>query len=181
MLPDGLTFATPVTLTFRYTDEEIANTSTDFLGIAFQADDGIWYRVPTEIDNSAKTITTKATHFTDWSVLSQLWISPTVPYLPEIEAGSTFALELIGFEDNSPPPNGPPSPAPQGDDLPSLPTPAPLRVQWYVNGVDSGNPNVGRIIIVAGANNQKVEYEAPATAPANNPVEVSAKLTGFRT
>ncbi len=177
LFPENLTFSKAVTLTFNYTDEELEGTSTDFLGIAYQGSDGIWYRLPTAVDNNAKTIVANATHFTDWSVLAQLEIAPANPPIPEIEAGTSFNLTLIGAEDNSPAPPPTPSSDPNEDELPSLPRAVPFRARWYVNGVENGNQNVGTITMTSPTN---VDYHAPSTAPANNPVAISAKLTGFR-
>ena len=84
LLPEGLSFGKPVTLTFHYTDDDLEGTLTDFFGIAFQGSDGAWYRMPAVVDDTKKIITTQATHFTNWTVLSQLAIAPRTPAVPEI-------------------------------------------------------------------------------------------------
>jgi hypothetical protein len=178
LLPESSTFAQPVTLTFHYTDEEVENTLINLLGIAFQGVDGIWYRMPAVVDDVAKTIHCKATHFTDWSVLSQLQISPITPRVPEIEPGKTLELVLVGAEDDSPKPPPTPSPDPNEDDLPSLPQPAPFKARWFVNGQENGNSNVGTITVMNGTH---ATYHAPARAPANRTVAISAELSDFRT
>ena len=118
LLPEGMTFSNPVTLTFHYTDDELEGSSTDFLGIAFQGTDQVWYRMPSTIDIATKTIATRATHFTNWARLSRLRIEPTSPAVPEIEVNETLNLVLAGAGDISPRPSGIQSPDPSGDDLP---------------------------------------------------------------
>jgi hypothetical protein len=178
LLPEGLTFGNPVTLIFHYTDEDLEGTSTDFLGIAFQGPDQIWYRMPSTIDEVAKTIATEAKHFTHWTRLSQLAIAPITPAVPELDVNESLNLVLTGAGDISPQPQGVESPNPTEDDLPSLPIPVPFVAKWYVNGVENGNPTVGWITISSDRVN--VTYHAPAKPPANNPVAISAELTEFR-
>ena len=178
LLPEGLNFGNPVTLTFHYTDEDLEGTSTDFLGIAFQGPDQIWYRMPSTISEVTKTIATEAKHFTRWTNLSQLAIAPISPPIPELDVNESLNLVLTGAGDISPQPQGVENPNPTEDDLPALPQPVPFVAKWYVNGVENGNDNVGRISISDDRVN--VTYHAPAKPPANNPVAISVELTEFK-
>ncbi len=178
LLPEGVTFSNPVTLTFHYAEGELEEGSKDFSGIAFQGPDRIWYRMPSTIDEGAKTIVTKATHFTNWTRLSQLRIAPVSPAIPEIDVNESINLVLTGAGDINPVPRGVESPNPSGDDLPRLPQLVPFVATWYVNGVENGNANVGTISVSADRVN--VAYHAPASPPANNPVAITAELNEFR-
>ena len=182
LLPEGLTFSTPVTLTFHYTTEEMEGTSPEFLGIAYQGTDKIWYRLPAAVmDASAKTISVPVKHFTDWSVLDRLSIEPHEPAIPEVKTTETLSLHLDGAEDLPPLPSGPSTtnnPSPNEDELPPLPPRLPFQAKWYVNGVLNGNATFGRISQDAGS--PFATYTAPENVPANNPVQVSAELTRFR-
>jgi hypothetical protein len=145
LLPEGLTFSTPVTLTFHYTAEEMEGTSPEFLGIAYQGTDKIWYRLPAAVvDASAKTVSVPVKHFTDWAVLDRLTIEPHEPAILEVKAGETITLYLDGAEDLPPLPSGPAptnNPSPDEDELPPLPPRIPFVARWSVNGVLNGNAN----------------------------------------
>lgn len=45
MTPHGITFHKPITITFRYTEEEAKNTFPQALGIAYQNSSGVWMAV----------------------------------------------------------------------------------------------------------------------------------------
>ena len=93
-------------------------------------------------------------------------------------AGDALNLVLTGAGDISPTPIGVESPAAGGqDNLPRLPRAIPFEARWFVNGVEGGSDNVGRISISGDRIN--VTYHAPSRAPANNPVSISAELSEF--
>jgi hypothetical protein len=80
LLPDGTTFAAPVTLTFNIPDDEVEAIDSAF--IATQNADGIWYEQPgTTRDPTSKNVSVTTTHFTDWALLRTLYISPRVQYM----------------------------------------------------------------------------------------------------
>ena len=73
LMPSGSVFTNPVTITFHYTDEDIAGSLPELQAIAYQDVNQIWYRIQSaDIDPINKTITVKAKHFTDWSDLEGL-------------------------------------------------------------------------------------------------------------
>jgi hypothetical protein len=180
LLPEGLTFGVPVTLTFHYTEEDAEGTLSDFLEIAYQGSDRVWYSLTwVTVDEQAKTISASVKHFTRWSVASKLRIEPKMPAIPVIEKGSTYNLHLAGAKDTPPKEEAPPENP--GDDytyLPPLPKrkQIPFQATWYVNGVTNGNQNVGTISV---ADKIHVTYHAPEEVPANNPVLITAELTDF--
>jgi len=179
LLPEGLIFSTPVTITFHYTEEDLEGTLSEFLELAYQGSDNIWYSLTwVTVDEAAKTISAPVKHFTRWSVASKLRIEPRRPAIPVIEKSSTLNLHLAGAKDI--PPKKLPPDNPGEDELPPLPMPkkkhVPFKATWFVNGVSNGNDNVGTISV---RDEIKVTYHAPAEVPVNNPVLVSAELTDF--
>jgi hypothetical protein len=52
-----------------------------------------------------------------------------------------------------------------------------LQATWFVNGVEDGNNNVGTLQLAG--NQVSVIYKAPGSVPVNNPVEISAQLSGI--
>jgi hypothetical protein len=171
LLPEGMTFAAPVTITFHYTEEDLEGTLSDLLDIAYQGTDQIWYALSGVIlDEQSRTISVDVTHFTDWALASSLRIQPQSPAIPVVEKGATYKLHLAGIKHST-------SKSLPGD-LVLLPRkhPATFPATWFVNGVQNGNSNVGTI---STDNNNHVTYHAPANVPANNPVLVTAELTDF--
>lgn len=190
LLPEGLTFTNPVTLTFHYTDEDIAGTLPEFLGIAYQGGDKIWYRLPSAIvDDVSKTISVQIKHFTDWTYIAALEISPSAPAVPVLQVNETLNLlvsgiDLAGEEEDELPPlptNPPDNPSTNEDYLPPLPQPQPFRATWFVNGEQNGNAEVGTISFAESSGDLNIfTYKAPPTAPAANPVLIKVEITGLR-
>lgn len=179
LLPEGLTFSTPVTITFNYTEEDLEGTLSEFLDIAYQGSDYVWYSLTwVTVDEAAKTISAPVKHFTNWSWADRLRIEPRLPGIPVIEKGSTYDLRLAGAKYQPAKKVVEENPNPDDDDLPPLPRPKriPFDATWYVNGVTNGNQNVGTISVTS---KTKVTYQAPAEVPANNPVLISAELSNF--
>jgi hypothetical protein len=67
--PEGLTFQKPVTLTFKYTDEDFDRSNPQLGWIVTQNTDGSWngYRT-TKLDSMNKILQVESTHFSDWGV-----------------------------------------------------------------------------------------------------------------
>jgi len=188
LLPEGLTFTSPVTLTFHYTDEDIAGTLPEFLGIAYQGGDKIWYSLPSAVvDDVSKIISVQVKHFTDWTYITEIEISPTVPAVPELFVNETLNLSLSGFdffpeEDDLPPlPTNPTdNPSPNEDYLAPLPQRQPFRGEWFVNSKQNGNAEVGTISFIGSSGDRNIfTYQAPATAPAANPVSIKVEIRGL--
>jgi hypothetical protein len=91
--PDGTRFAKPVTFTYRYTDDELAGTTPEALGIAFQNSDRVWMLAHrATVDRAARTITTQVTHFSWWSLVTQFRMDPEEGTL---FVGQTLELKLM--------------------------------------------------------------------------------------
>jgi hypothetical protein len=69
--PDGLKFATPIKVSFRYDTPDFKAYRPETLAVAYQDPTGIWQAFKTaNIDSASKTLTISTTHFTDESVFT---------------------------------------------------------------------------------------------------------------
>ena len=190
LLPENITFETPVKLVFNYTEEDISGTIPELLGVAYQADDNVWYTLPNpQLDQSNKTVGVDIVHFTDWTLIEYLNIYPKVPDVPQLRINETIDLSVIGqgmsqeADDLPPLPTNPGGghshPSPDEDELAPLPIPRPFKAKWFVNGVENGNDRVGRITPGNAAQHLLV-YKAPATTPVDEFVLITAEITGLK-
>lgn len=176
--PDGMTFTSPVTLRFHYTDEDLEGSGAAFMGIAYQDKNNIWQQLTTpEIDSVNKMISIQTTHFTDWSIVQSLKIA-AIGFgntMPAIKVNQGLELQLIGNTDDDLPP------LPNADGTPGQPLQEflPFTARWYVNDVLNGNADVGEISISPGGDGKTVHYKAPARTPNPSVVTISAELTDF--
>ena len=173
LTPDGITFAKPVQLTYRYSDEDLVGTSADALGVAFQQADGTWRMLQSTVDRGAKTVSVNTTHFTAWSMVKGFQL---LPKQATVKPGGSVALKAVvcyapvvgddelqplGYRCDS-----------EGEDLAPLLPINPVG-NWSVNGMPGGNGAVGT---VAAADSRSAAYTAPAQAPSANPVAVGAEV-----
>lgn len=170
LTPEGTTFGKPVTLTFTYSDADLAGSSVEALGVAFQTAERFWQWVDgATVDQAAKKVKVTTTHFSDWSLVQGFQLTPgsaSVPTGGSVPLRTVYCYavtdeELTPLAYNC---------AGEGELVPLVPI---ENVQeWSVNGRTNGNNSVGRI---SGSGNQ-VTYAAPSTEPDDNPVAVSAKV-----
>lgn len=186
LLPSGSVFTNPVTITFHYSDEDIAGSLPELQAIAYQDVNQIWYRIPSaNIDTVAKTITVKAKHFTDWSDLEGLKLIARKDGVEkdEVRKGKQLFLEVQGTMDARPTPPAPNNPSPDDDDLPPLPLPTPRKPTWYINQYKNGNDVVGTIAPAPDSLGPFFKYmsvyKAPAEVPIPDVVTAAAELTGI--
>ncbi len=166
--PEGQTFDAPVKLTFHYTDDDLAGTEALALRVAYHTPEGTWASLNSVVlDEAAKKVSAETLHFSEWSRVAGWKLSPSVASTPP---SKFVALQVKVC---SSPDVGP-------DLTHLLYTCAPdddlfIVQEWAVNGIASGNASVGT---VAGSEVKgTAQYLAPSTAPASNPVAVSAAIT----
>lgn len=167
--PSGLQFDKPVTIIFRFSENEINGTLPQLKGIVWQDGKGKWEVLPeVRLDTNAKTLTAQIQHFSSYASFDKLVLNPVQGRIKVQKTQSLF----IQFADYRPA-------SVSEDELPPLPQllqiPPP---QWEVNGVSNGNSDVGRISFID-QSKQSVIYTAPASVPDDNPVAVTAQLTGI--
>ena len=158
--PEGLTFLTPVAISFQYSSADLAGTVPDALMIAFQDAQGYWEaQSSATLDTTHQTLTVQSSHFSDWSMLAG---GQLLPAEATVETGQTVTLTFVECQ------------AVQDGLVASLMaacTPEPANV-WFVNGLQGGNSSVGTVTWPGGISATGT-YTAPGSVPANNPVAVS--------
>ncbi|MCB1900610.1 hypothetical protein [Cognatazoarcus halotolerans] len=169
--PHGENFALPVTLSFHYGAADVAGSSADQLMPLYQRADGIWQVAGTPtLDPQAGTVSVQTAHFSDWSLIARLLLSP-----PEagVKVGESLRLRVLECV------------APLVDDVDVhvlLPGCRPIDDDdymlyggdgWSVNGIKWGNGSVGLIDLVNAVSNTDLEYLAPDVKPDPAVVAVS--------
>lgn len=155
LLPHGLTFAKPATLTIHYKERDVNGSAPQLLRIAYQTDKGHWQSPATKgIDTTARTVTVQTTHFSDWGLFQQMMITPDQAF---VNPGEEVPLKAMIIPVND-----------SGDDmLVPIPYPVPAKYidKWVLRGegilVSTGNEGA---------------YYAPKKIPAKNPETVTVFL-----
>jgi hypothetical protein len=164
--PAGQTFLVPVKLTFAYTPFDIAGSEALALRIATQDAMGRW-NAPKSVtqDDVAKTVSAQTAHFSDWSLLLGWQLKPGTAVV-KTGAGVDFQVIACGTTPNT------------TDELFDLAFKCRFDTdffnvqEWAVNTIVNGSAAVGTLTNQA---DNGALYSAPATAPAGEPVAVSAK------
>ncbi|WP_109698034.1 hypothetical protein [Chitinophaga deserti] len=82
LLPEGVTFAKPVSITFKCPDTDSTIFAPEYLRGSYQKANGGWWKLPGTINTTARTVTVQTTHFSDWSAVSDLKLVIEQPVLP---------------------------------------------------------------------------------------------------
>jgi hypothetical protein len=186
LLPEGLTFAKPVVLTFSYDQALLADYSEDFLWIVTQSANGSWSALlRSGLDESAGTVSGEISHFSDWALARFIDLKLT-PASPTVKLGESVRLQLTGFfrDENSSDDEElvPLRPVTTDGDVLTPLTPIPpvesrtmqFRVKkWNMNGKAAPVSDNNGSLTPEG---QGATYKAPAKQPETNPVAVSAEL-----
>lgn len=76
ILPEGITFAKPVTLQFRFNMSDSVKMAPTLATAAYQNSKGVWMAMPKAVvDAEARTVVIETTHFSDWTVISGVMMS----------------------------------------------------------------------------------------------------------
>jgi hypothetical protein len=188
-LPEGTKFNKPATLKFNYTQEELAGSAPQLMGIAFQVSDRSWRTAyEFEFDEISQTVFATTSHFTDFAAYERYKLIISEGYQDTIDISEFTALRLMTtYQPHEEDDRVDLPPLPSGsldgeDDLPPLPqwhTSELRSVEWLVNGKTS-NPEdgtlrngaeIGSIPAIAG-------YTAPGKEPESNPVLITATISG---
>ncbi len=160
LLPEGQTFLLPVSLTFKYTDNELNGSSPDSLGIIYQDTDNKWVWVDNPvIDTTAKTVTVTTDHFSKWQKMDNFGFSLTPQSQNNVVlVGNTITFQ-VEFTSKNLPANA-------------------LVTNWAVNDIKDGNPTIGTVTVTNPAEPmlQTAVYTAPATKPDPNMVTLSLNI-----
>lgn len=186
LLPEGVTFARPVKLTFHYDEALLAGTDENFLWVTTQNPDRSWSAMlRSSVDRGTGTVTVETTHFSDWAV-GRFVDMTLVPGAGLVKVGHSLALAVTVFqrpEDGDEDDIVPLSPI-TGDDGDELAPLTPIvsgeerlmsfRVKgWALNGVNAPVSNTyGKLA----PGKLSATYTAPEKRPQRPQVAVSAQL-----
>jgi hypothetical protein len=155
-----------VKLTFHYDESDVHGSEPLALRIASQDDARRWrWSSGLVLDEVARTASVETTHFSVWSMLVGWQLSPREA---SVGLGLSVDFEVMACAKKEDP----------DGELAELaytcrPDPEFFRVEdWQVNGVDGGKVATGTIASSAPGT---ARYTAPNSAPATNPVNVSAR------
>lgn len=157
LLPHGLTFAKPATITFRYEPEDMTDTDPELLRVAFQSDARGWYSPSSSrVDTTARLVSASTTHFSDWTILKSAIIDPNVH---AIDPGASADLSVRAHIDAN---------DADGKDIPVFTKIDSKFVDnWTVQGAGHIDDN----------ENATATYTAPERIPATNPQIVTVLLS----
>lgn len=164
LLPEGISFAKPILLTYSYEGQELSGTTPDFFYLAYQDQEG-YYKLAknTRLHKASKTLTVETTHFSDWTFFASFRLLADKPLL---QTGETARLQVQIFTEiaslGNPDGSGLGLWQPYGSDRTSF--------DWSVN-YGSGS--------VKATEKGKATYTAPAAAPEQNTAGVSVRLSNF--
>jgi hypothetical protein len=162
--PAGMTFSTPVSISFHYSSADLAGTVADALSLGYQDGQDRWVvGESVTVDTSTQTVMVSSDHFSDWAPLSGLLLEPAVARIGTSQT-QTLTLSLCDTIKLGEFPFGPYAISCQQLDSALL--------AWSANGIAGGNSAVGTVVS-AEPGNGMATYTAPAQVPASNPVAVS--------
>jgi hypothetical protein len=95
--PDGLKFASPITVSFNFAAPDLKSIVPEGLAVAYQDPTGVWQAFNTvEIDRERKTLTVSTTHFTDYSI----WAVRLSPENATLHLRETLEIQLVACLEN---------------------------------------------------------------------------------
>ena len=168
--PENVEFAQPVRLTFHYSGDDVLGTAPGLLRIASQDAEGFWeLHEEATLDADEGTLAVETRHFSDWSLLSGVQLSPAAA---TVKPGESLALTVMVCER-----------VPRDDLLaPLVAECRPSQVvsqltrNWSVNGRVGGDALTGTVSV---QENRRALYTAPAVAPQPPAVAVSTEYRGL--
>lgn len=169
--PEGVRFAKPVTLTFRFDEGDVVGSAPEALGVAFQRQEGVWEWVKAPVlDRATRSVSISTNHFSDWSLVRGWQL---MPQSSQVRTGKTQALRVVlcyPFDDDNE------LLAPLGytctaEAREGTIEGSPIKA-WSVNGKIGGDAVVGT---VSGSQYSAV-YTAPSSRPTPSTVSVSAHM-----
>lgn len=167
ILPHGEVFKKPVTIRFRYKQEDLVSTLPEFLDIASQTDEGSWESpMNATIDKQNRTLTVTSTHFSDWGYFKSLDL---IPAEATVELGGSVDLKVTTHFPYVDPDDAPPGVTV----IKVLKTPRALRPDEIKKWSYTGDG----ILISRGS---EAFYTAPEEEPDANPEAVTAHVNMHR-
>ena len=171
LLPEGKQFDKPVSIQFKYTDDQVEGTSPEELLIAYQDTAGIWNAAGgATLDSVRKTITVTSKHFSRWSEFANIIMFVDRPSIDHNESAYLSVMEVIKkkrFQD---------------DDFTAA-----LHRPGFYEPLDGATPTTYTIPDWQVYKDGNIQSTGPSTArytaqdsdPSPNPVTVGAHLINF--
>jgi hypothetical protein len=172
--PEGLHTPAPMTIRFRYTDNDLFGTALPFMSIAYQDANRLWrvYKSPA-VNAADKTLAVQTDHFSDWSMVAGVQL---LPKSARVRTGDSLELLVVHCESE---------PETESDDELVVPLvlheckPSPLNAfasrNWSVNGTVGGSARFGTVVAHPDRASGKATFTAPTSKPTPNVVAVSAQ------
>ncbi len=183
-LPNGLKFASPVTIKFHYTDDDINGSAPEFLGIAYQDSAGFWKPINVnDPDTVAHIISGQTNHFTDFTEHVYGSLLPIPGYLMpghKLEINKFVIFQVTYAKDKN-----------VGAYTVFLKKFLlhPNDANYAVNDIEGGDAANGFAVGATQANSGvtgyaitegvAVKYTAPAKIPDINPVTLTVAIEGY--
>jgi hypothetical protein len=172
LLPEGVTLAKPVQLSFRYSNADLVNTAEDLLVLFFQTNEGSWKRLPTALDKAQKLITASTTHFSDWVASGALQMEIRKKTLT---AGESSEILILGAVDGN-----------SDWDLLAPLTPSNDFFQGFISKMGNWKVLQGRGTVTGKASTNpailsEATYKAPASIPQPETVTLQVEIEGKMT
>ena len=165
LLPAGLVFAQPVTLTIGV-GGSVIGTSLSGVAIAWQGSDKIWQGMisVSQADTAQRSVSATITHFTDFAPYRRWYIVPDTVSV-KVRQTASFVVYTTDLTDID-----------ASTILSPLPNPYAIAAAevngWAVQHIPGGNAVVGTI----SGTGASATYTAPVVIPDGNPVEVEATV-----
>jgi hypothetical protein len=165
--PEGTTFANNATLTFQYSEEDVAGSQPSLLNIVYQDVARQWRSSATTVDEAAKTVSTRTKHLSDWSVVRTVVLRPSSAVV-RVKQSVALTLQICTV-----------SPSIEDDEE------APLSKcieydediePYYIRGPYVENQIGGSALLGRVTTGSRFSYTAPKKEPSPNPVAVSVDL-----
>ncbi|HEV7348261.1 hypothetical protein [Telluribacter sp.] len=163
LLPEGVKFSKPVTLTLSYQGAALQSGNPEFLYLTYQDAEG-FYRVATNtfLHKENQTLTVETTHFSDWTYFETIMLVADDSFLNKGESTKLKVMEYMNYSLTG---DGDPKLGVLEDYVGSR-----TRFEWSINygggTVTSDKPGAAT-------------FKAPATVPTVNPVGVGVRLSNF--
>ncbi|WP_290796812.1 hypothetical protein [Flavihumibacter sp. UBA7668] len=152
--PENVNFEKEVTITIRYTNDDLIGTNENDLYLAYQDKEGYWHRaIQTTIDKENKKLQTKTRHFSDWTIQRLFYINAE-KYALSANEETTLT---VTYSDAIP-----------GDELlsPDIEVPSKNIEEWFVNGPGT----------IGQAKKSTSNYKAPEVISAPQTIAVGVRI-----
>jgi hypothetical protein len=187
LLPEGLHFKKPVTITFSYNDSIVRGSSPEVLHIAYQDGSGIWKAIRAlRLDKLNKTVSVQSTHFSDWAVFAQYQLLINGNGIPDIFIIPSQKIVLnVAYTPLKPAKNSKQDeddilePRVSNNPVPEVMDPD-NEVEPLIPGTSKNWKVFGPGVLTETSSSMKCFYQGPSTTPpGNKPVYFSVDIVNL--